>query len=60
MNRCANYPKVCRSSKFCDFCEEEVVRNGKSPVSREGSRYCKCGSLASGGTRTYCTCDMCF
>jgi len=30
------------------------------PVTREGSRYCESGSLASGGTREYCTCDRCF
>jgi hypothetical protein len=28
--------------------------------SREGSPHCQSGSLASGGNRTYCTCDVCF
>lgn len=28
--------------------------------SKEGSPRCQSGSLASGGTVTYCTCDTCF
>jgi len=28
--------------------------------SRKGSRHCRSGSIASGGTREYCTCDTCF
>jgi hypothetical protein len=28
--------------------------------SREGSPRCQSGSLASGGTKTFCTCDVCF
>lgn len=27
---------------------------------RDGSSACESGSIASGGTRTYCTCDICF
>lgn len=26
----------------------------------EGSRSCESGSIASGGTKTHCTCDTCF
>lgn len=40
---------------------------GKQPATprpfgpgREGSRMCQSGSIASGGTREYCTCDTCF
>lgn len=28
--------------------------------SREGSMHCQSGSIASGGNKTYCTCDSCF
>jgi len=28
--------------------------------SKNGSRYCRSGSIASGGAREYCTCDSCF
>ena len=28
--------------------------------SREGSPRCESGSIASGGTREFCTCDACF
>lgn len=28
--------------------------------SREGSTYCTSGSIASGGSNEYCTCDWCF
>lgn len=31
-----------------------------TPVSHDGSRGCKSGSIASGGTRAHCTCDACF
>lgn len=27
---------------------------------REGSPRCRSGSIAAGGTREYCTCDVCF
>lgn len=27
---------------------------------KEGSKRCESGSIASGGTNTYCTCDVCF
>lgn len=27
---------------------------------KKGSPYCRSGSIASGGTREYCTCDTCF
>lgn len=27
---------------------------------KQGSRSCSCGSLASGGNKPYCACDACF
>jgi hypothetical protein len=27
---------------------------------KEGSKYCESGSVASGGDKLYCTCDICF
>lgn len=30
------------------------------PVTHTGSPMCKSGSIASGGTRAHCTCDLCF
>jgi len=32
----------------------------KTGPSHEGSRMCKSGSIASGGTRSHCSCDYCF
>ena len=28
--------------------------------SHNGSRFCKSGSIASGGNRAHCSCDVCF
>lgn len=25
-----------------------------------GSSFCECGSIASGGTKSHCTCDNCY
>jgi DNA-damage-inducible protein D len=38
----------------CAECEKD------SPVSHLGSENCTSGSLASGGARAHCTCDLCF
>jgi|GEM_PF-7029006 len=38
---------------------QPLFRRPASP-SREGSRSCESGSVASGGTREYCTCDRCW
>jgi hypothetical protein len=40
-------------------CETQHQQAAFGP-SREGSPNCQSGSLASGGTKTYCTCDTCF
>jgi hypothetical protein len=45
----------CIENPGCKGCN--VV--GMSP-GHDGSRYCKSGSIASGGTRAHCTCDTCF
>lgn len=43
----------------CRYCGEISVTGGFGP-SHHGSRLCRCGSLASGGRRSHCTCDTCF
>jgi hypothetical protein len=25
-----------------------------------GSRFCECGSISAGGTKSHCTCDYCY
>lgn len=47
--------------------DEQALHGDKQPTiprpwgpSREGSRRCDLGSIASGGTRTYCTCSVCW
>lgn len=37
----------------CSQCES-------GPVWHNGSKLCKSGSIASGGSRAHCTCDYCF
>ena len=39
--------------------EDEIVPGEIGP-SRAGSTRCESGSIASGGTREFCTCDACF
>jgi len=41
--------------KDCAGCQ----RTGMNP-SHQGSRRCESGSIASGGTKAHCSCDMCF
>jgi hypothetical protein len=40
----------------------DIIRRALDPhaPTRKGSPRCESGSLASGGTRTYCTCDTCY
>lgn len=40
----------------CSVCEE----SGSFKPSHEGSISCQSGSLASGGSKSHCTCDTCF
>lgn len=59
---CDRAKNICRREPYCKICQEEVDRYkaDKSPVSRNGSSYCKSNAIAAGGWRTYCTCDTCF
>ena len=41
----------------CEYCTSHI---GKMHPSHRGSTRCQSGSLASGGTRSHCTCDTCF
>ena len=41
----------------CQQCIE--IGTGMGP-SHNGSKGCESGSIASGGTRSHCTCDVCF
>ena len=41
----------------CEGCERK--RQGMYP-SHNGSAMCKSGSIASGGNKAHCTCDVCF
>jgi hypothetical protein len=36
-----------------------LCQDGKGP-SHDGSKLCRSGSIASGGTRPHCSCDICF
>lgn len=41
----------------CQICAENC---GKIYPSHRGSSRCESGSIASGGNKTHCTCDICF
>lgn len=55
----SNPVMVCQASKYgkqeCEGCKRE----GMYP-SHNGSSMCKSGSIASGGNKAHCTCDVCF
>ncbi len=42
----------------CVQCERN--KNGDNGPSHDGSVRCESGSIASGGDRAHCTCDVCF
>lgn len=42
-------------TKKCAMCEDPKYLPGHN-----GSRRCRSGSIASGGTRAHCTCNLCF
>lgn len=44
-----------QSDPNCSACQ----RGGFGP-SHDGMKGCKSGSIASGGQRSHCTCDVCF
>ena len=41
----------------CETCRKQL---GKMNPRHDGSKGCESGSIASGGTRSHCTCDVCF
>jgi hypothetical protein len=41
----------------CHQCRYNQLLGGPS---HDGSRFCQSGSLASGGSRSHCSCDTCF
>ena len=51
-------------SCVCDLpptCKEDgCTYSAQGGPSHNGSRMCKSGSIASGGTRAHCACDFCF
>jgi hypothetical protein len=52
-------PQVGRVEQFCGIDGCTVTRVPGLPR-HEGSRMCKSGSIASGGTRAHCSCDSCY
>lgn len=43
----------------CGSCKSRLNDRGMEP-SHAGTERCESGSLASGGNRTHCSCDVCF
>ncbi len=62
------FPVMNEEAKPLDiYTWDRLHAEGKTPTtprpfgpSRDGSRSCKSGSLASGGENEYCTCSECF
>jgi hypothetical protein len=50
--------KLCKLiiEKNCPICQ---IKESLKP-SHMGSKNCESGSLASGGNKSHCTCDICF
>ena len=46
--------------KECLMCKKIRDEHSGFGPSHNGSRFCESGSIASGGKRSHCTCDMCF
>jgi hypothetical protein len=51
------HPGGCWAIRACPMCVE--IGEGMGP-SHDGSTGCESGSLASGGSNSHCTCDVCF
>ena len=49
-----------RKNPDCALCREIREKHHGFGPSHDGSRNCQSGSLASGGQRAHCTCDVCF
>lgn len=41
----------------CEHCADYRSRGGPR---HDGSRFCESGSIASGGKRAHCSCDVCY
>lgn len=41
--------------ELCDYCKKPGIK-----PSHFGSPMCESGSIASGGTKSHCSCDVCF
>ena len=64
-------PRLCQRSRGCALtpghkglcsayapdCRECILLSSATHL---GSRNCRSGSIASGGTRAHCTCSICF
>jgi hypothetical protein len=50
---------AARQRGECPQCAYQRETKDPGP-SHNGSSHCESGSLASGGTRSHCTCDFCF
>jgi len=51
--------KATRCPVCHEYWEERWSKNLVAPR-HKGSRFCRSGSIASGGEREHCTCDTCF
>jgi len=54
-----HYSAVPDVGDLCMTCHDAWVKSVLRPA-YEGSKNCKCGSIASGGDREFCSCDTCF
>lgn len=53
-------PELEGPTPDCETCRQiREVYEGYGP-SHDGSSRCRCGSIASGGTKAHCTCRACF
>lgn len=55
IDRVKKYESKMSNGTYCSQCE----RGGFGPT-HDGSRFCKSGSIRSGGNKAHCTCDVCF
>ena len=50
-------PYTYKNDHNCETCKKY---KGQMAPTHNGSKYCNSGSIASGGTKAHCTCDVCF
>ncbi|KKK66460.1 hypothetical protein LCGC14_2963860, partial [marine sediment metagenome] len=53
---CMAHELALKSS--CASCESQ--QGGQMGPTHKGSSFCESGSIASGGNKSHCTCDVCF